>query len=115
MVVRLATQIVSVNTFAVLVDVGDRCARAPLETTAFLDAGVFSAACLDECVSGRGCECGGVKTGIDFAEVASIWGAIHDESFGMRWREVEFHLGKLTACFGEARGFGFGNRWRWWW
>lgn len=106
MVVRLATQIVNVNTFAVLVDVGDRCARAPLETTAFMDAVVCRAARLDECVSGRGCECGGVKTGIDFAQVASIWSAIHDGSSGMRWWEFEFHLGKLLARCGEIGGLG---------
>ena len=111
MVVRLATQIVNVNTFAAIVDVGDRCARAPLETTAFMDAVVCRAARLDKCVSGRGFECSGVKTGIgiDFAQVASIWGAIHDGSSGMRWWEFEFHLGKLLARCGEPGGLRSGS------
>jgi len=98
-----------VNAFAFLVDVGDGCARAPLETTAYMNAVVCSATRFDECVSGRGCECGGVKTGIDFAEVISIWCAIHDGSSGVRWRKLEFHLGKLLACFGKAGGFGSGG------
>ena len=111
MVVRLSRQIVDMNTFAAFVDVGDRCARAPLEALAFMDAVVCCAARLDKCISGRGFECSGVKTGIgiDFAQVASIWGAIHDGSSGMRWWEFEFHLGKLTARFGEAGGFGSGS------
>ena len=97
------------NAFTALVDVGDRCARAPLETTAYMNAVVCSATRLDECIFGRGCERLRVKTGIDFAQVASIWSAIHDGSFGMRWREFEFHLGKLLACFGKAGGLGSGN------
>ena len=109
MVIRLATQIVDMNAFAAFVDVGDRCARAPLEASAFMDAVVCSAARLDECIFGRGCERDGVKIGIDFAQVASILGAIHDGSFGMMWREFEFHLGKLTACFGEAGGLRSGS------
>ncbi len=73
-----------------------------------MNAVVCSAARLDECIFGRGCECSGVKTGIDFAEVASIWGAIHDGSFGVMWWELESHLGKLLACFGETGGLGGG-------
>ena len=120
MVIRLSRQIVHVNAFASFIDVGRGCFRMTIEATAFLYAGVFFAARLNECVSGRGCEFAGVKTGIDFAQIASIRGAIHDVSFGMKWREIKSHFGKLTACFGEARGFGFRNRnrnrsGRWWW
>ncbi len=109
MVVRLSRQIVDMNAFAFFVDVVDRCARLPFEASAFMDAIVSSATRLDKCVSGGGCERHGVKTGIDFAEVVSIWGAIHDGSFGMRWWEFEFHLGKLTARRGKAGGLGSGN------
>ena len=74
-----------------------------------MDAVVSSATRLDECISGGGCERLRVKTGIDFAEVASIWSAIHDGSFGVRWWELEFHFCKLTACFGKAGGLGSGS------
>ena len=74
-----------------------------------MDAVVCSAARLDECISCGGRERDGVKTGIDFAQVASIWCAIHDGSSGIRWWEFEFHLGKLTACFGEAGRLRSGN------
>ncbi len=97
------------NTFAFFVDVIDRCFRTPFEASAFMDAIVSSATCLDECVSGGGRERLRVKTGIDFAEVASILGAIHDDSFGMMWREFEFHFRKLVACLGEAGGLGSGR------
>jgi hypothetical protein len=72
------------NAFAFFVDVTDRCARLPHEASAFMDAIVSTATRLDECVSGGGRERLRVKTGIDFFQVASIWGAIHDGSFGMR-------------------------------
>ena len=109
LVIRLASQIVHVDTFASFVDVGHGCFRAPIEAAAFLDTRVVFAARLDECVSGGGCECDGVKVGIDFAQVVAIDAVIRDESFGMGRREVEFHLGKLTARLGEVDGFGFGN------
>ena len=109
MVIRLSRQIVDMNSFAALVDIGDRCARAPLEASALMDAVVCSAARLDECIFGRGCERYGVKIGIDFAEVASIRGAIHDGSFGVMWWEFELHFGKLLACCGETGGLGGGN------
>lgn len=97
------------NAFAFFVDVIDRCATFPFEASAFMDAIVSSATCLDECVSGGGRERLGVKTGIDFAEVTSIWGAIHDGSFGMGWWEFEFHFRKLVACLGKAGGLGSGE------
>ena len=97
------------NAFAFFVDVIDRCAGAPLEASAFLDAVVTFATHLDECVSGRGGEGFGVKIGIDFAQVASIWVAIHHDSFGVRRRKIEFHLGKLSARLGETGGFRFGD------
>jgi hypothetical protein len=50
-----------------------------------------------------------VKVGIDFAQVVAIEAVICDESFGVMWREVESHLGKLTARLGEVDGFGFGS------
>ena len=109
LVIRLSRQIVDVNAFAALVDIGDRCARAPLEALALMDAVICSAASIDECIFGRGCERYGVKTGIDFAEVASVWSAIHDGSFGVRWWELEFHFCKLFARLGEAGGLGIGN------
>ena len=105
MVICLAFQVIDMNAFPFFVDVGDRCAGLSLEAAACMNAVVCSATRLDECVSGRGCECSGIKIGIDFTQVASIWCAIHDESFGMRWRELESHLGELLACFGEAGGF----------
>ena len=73
-----------------------------------MDAIVSSATRLDECVSAGGRERLRVKTGIDFAEVASL-GAIHDGSFGMGWWEFEFHFRKLVACLGKAGGLGSGS------
>ena len=97
------------NAFTFFVDVIDRCFRTPFEASAFMDAIVSSATCLDKCVSGGGRERLRVKTGIDFAEVASILGAIHDGSFGMGCREFEFHFRKLVACLGKAGGLGSGR------
>ena len=96
------------NAFAFFVYVIDRCATFPFEASAFMDAIVSSATRLDECVSAGGRERLRVKTGIDFAKVASL-GAIHDGSFGMGWREFEFHFRKLVACLGKAGGLGSGR------
>jgi hypothetical protein len=47
--------------------------------------------------------------GIDCAQLATIEGATHDESFGVKWREIKFHYGKMLTCFGEVDGFVFGS------
>lgn len=97
------------NAFAFFVDVIDRCAGAPLEAAAFLDTVVTFATHFDECIFSRGCERDGIEIGIDFAQVASIWGAIDDKSFGVRWRKIESHSGKLSARLGETGRFRFGD------
>jgi len=74
-----------------------------------MDTGVFFAARLDECVFGGGCECDGVKVGIDYAQVATIEGATHDESFRVRWRDIKFHHVKFTVHLGEVDVFVVGS------